>query len=91
MRIPYSMQTLGPKIRSPSSPFGLFKAENILKLHFNKRYNLNKDIKYNHSKNQLNMNSKSLNSPNFQIEISMNEKNFNKITERSIVSDCLIS
>jgi hypothetical protein len=44
MRIPYSMQTLGPKIRSPSSPFGLFKAENILKLHFNKRYNLNKDI-----------------------------------------------
>ena len=27
----------------------------------------------------------------FKYEISMNENNFNRITERSIVSDCLIS
>lgn len=37
------------------------------------------------------MNSKSWNSPNFEIEISMNENNFTKITERSIISDCQIS
>ena len=91
MKTPYNMKTLGPKKRSPSSPFGLFKAENILKLHFNKRYNIKKEIKYKKSKNHLYLNSKSLNSPNFQIEISMNENNFNRITERSIVSDCLIS